>query len=53
MSFGVKPEYGKKTKLCYMDTDSFIASINTNSSYLDIAEDDETRFDTLDYELHK
>ena len=53
MSFGVKPEYGEKNKLCYMDTDSFIASINTDGSYSDIAEDDETRFDTSDYELHK
>ena len=36
-----------------MDTDSFIASINTDGSYSDISKDDGTRFDTSDYELHK
>ena len=36
-----------------MDTDSFIASINTDDSYLYIAKDDGTRFDSSNYELHK
>ena len=36
----------KKTKLCYMDTDSLIIYIETNGIYKDIAEDVETRFDT-------
>ena len=26
----VKLKYGKKSKLCYMDTDNFIASMTTN-----------------------
>ena len=26
----VKPKYGKKAKLCYMDTDSFVAYIKTD-----------------------
>ena len=26
----VKPKYGKKAKLCYMDTDSFIVHVKTD-----------------------
>ena len=46
----VKAKYGKKVKLCYMDTDNFILDTKTNDIYKDIAEDVETRFDTLNYE---
>ena len=42
----IKLNYGKKTNLCYMDTDSFIVCIKTNEIYKDIAEDVETRFET-------
>ena len=35
----VKPKYGKKAKLCHMDTDSFIVHIKTDNIYKDIAED--------------
>ena len=42
----VKPKYGEKAKLCYVDTDSFIVYIKTDDIYKDIAEDVETRFDT-------
>ena len=42
----VKPNYGEKTKLCYMDTSSFMVYIKTVNSYIDIAKDAETRFDT-------
>ena len=42
----VKTEYGEKSKLCYMDTDSFIVYIKTVNICKDIAEDVETRFDT-------
>ena len=42
----VKPKYGEKVKLYYMDTDSFIVYIKTFNIYEDIAEDVETRFDT-------
>ena len=31
-----KPKYGKKAKLCYMDTDSFIVYIKTGDIYADI-----------------
>ena len=47
----VKPKYGEKAKLCFMDTDSFIVYIKTDHIYKDIAEDIETRFDTSNYEL--
>ena len=47
----VKAKYGKKAKLCYMDTDSFIAFIKSDDIYKDIAQDVETRFDTSNYEL--
>ena len=49
----VKPKYGKKAKLCYTDTDSFIVYIKTNDIYKDIVEDVETRFDTSNYELDR
>ena len=39
----VKPKYGGNAKLCYMDTDSFIAHVKTYDIYKDIAEDVETR----------
>ena len=33
----VKPKYGEKARLCYMDTDSFIVYIRTDDIYNDIA----------------
>ena len=48
----VKPKYGDKTKLCYMDTDSFIVyNIKIDDIYKDIVVDVETRFDTSNYGL--
>ena len=41
----VKPKYGEKAKLCYIDTDSFIVYLKTDI-HNDITEDVETRFDT-------
>ena len=49
----VKPKYGEKAKLYYMDTDSFIIYIKADDIYKDIAEDVETRFDTSNYELNR
>ena len=40
----VKPKYGEKAKLCYMDCSIF--HIERDYTYNDIAEDVETRFDT-------
>ena len=40
----IKPKYGKKGKLYYMDTDTFIVYIKTDDIYKDIAEDVKTKF---------
>ena len=49
----VKPKYDERAKLCYMDTDSFIAYIKTDEIYKDIEEGVETRFETSNYELDR
>ena len=49
----MKPKYGNRVKLCYMDKDSFIMSIKTNDFYKDIANDVEKRFDTSNYECNR
>ena len=38
----IKLKYREKAKLCYMDTDSFIAYIKTEDIYEHVAEDVET-----------
>ena len=45
----VKPKYGEKVKLCYMDTYGFIIYIKTDHIYKDV----ETRFDTSNYGLDR
>ena len=47
----VKPKHGENTKLCYMDTDSFIVHVKTDNIYKVIAENVETRFDTSNFEI--
>ena len=49
----IKPKYGKKAKLCYLDTDSFIIHIKIEDFYKDIADDVENRFDTSNYESNR
>ena len=49
----MKPKYGNRVKLYYMDTDSFIMNIKTNDFYKDIANDVEKRFDTSNYEVNR
>ena len=49
----VKPKYGNRVKLCYMDTDSFIMNIKTNDFYKDIFIDVDKRFDTSNYEINR
>ena len=49
----VKPKYGGKGKLCYMDTDSFIVYTKGDDIYKDITKDVKTRFDTSNYELSR
>ena len=46
----IKPKYGDKARLCYMDTDSFIMHIKTEDFYKDIADDVERWFDTSNYD---
>ena len=48
----VKPKYGEKTKLCYMDTHSFIVNIKKKDIYIDIAKYIERRFNATNYELN-
>ena len=45
----VKSKYEYKTRLCYMDTDSFVVNIKTKDFYKDIAENVKERFDTSTY----
>ena len=45
----MKPKYGEKIKLCYMDTDSFIYEVKTEDFYRDIAQDVEKRYDTSNF----
>ena len=40
----------EKTKLCYMDTDSFIIYIKIEDFYEDIANDTEKLYDTSNYD---
>ena len=49
----VKPKYDEKAILCYIDTNSFIVYIKTDSIYKDIAENVETRFYNSNYELDR
>ena len=44
----IKSKCGKKAKLCYMDTDSFIVHIKQK-----IAEDVEIRFEISNYEIDR
>ena len=44
----IKPKYGNKVELYYMDTDSFIFHVKTEDFYEDIAGEFEERCDTSD-----
>ena len=49
----VKPKYCEKSKLCFVDANSFIVYIKTDDIYENIAEDVKTRFDASNYELDR
>ena len=49
----MKTKYQNNSKLCHMDTDSFIININTEDFYEDIANDAEKRFNTSNYEVNR
>ena len=46
----IKPKYGDKARLCYMDTDSFVMHIKTDDFYKDINNDVDKWFDTSNYD---
>ena len=46
----IKPKYGDKARLCYMDTDSFVMNIKTEDFYKNIASDVERWFDPSNYD---
>ena len=46
----IKPKYGDKVRLCYIDTDSFVMHIKIENFYKDIAGDVERWFDTSNYD---
>ena len=46
----IKPKYGDKTRICYMNTDIFIIDIKTEDVYIDIASDVERWFNTSNYD---
>ena len=41
------------SKLCYMDTDSYIIHMKTEDFYKDIADDVKERYDTSIYEVDR
>ena len=53
----IKPKYGEKAKVYFVDTESFIVHLKRNDIYKDIAEDIQTRFGSsnskLDWPLTK
>ena len=48
----VKPIYGENEKFCYMDTGSFF-DVKTDDTCKDIAEDVETGFEILNFEIDR
>ena len=49
----IKPKYGDRAKLCYIDTDSFVVYTETEDFYKDIANNVERWFDTSIYDENK
>ena len=49
----LRPKYGEKAKLCYMDKGSFIVYIKTEDIYKDISEDAATRIDTSNSKIDR
>ena len=45
----IKPKFGDKARLCYMDTDSFVMYIKTEDFYKDISDDVDRWFDTSNF----
>ena len=45
----IKPRYGEKSNLCYMNTDRLIAYMKTKDFRVEIPKEVETRFNTSNY----
>ena len=45
----MRPKYGSKVNLCYMNNDSFVYEIETDDFYRGITKDVKKRFDTSGY----
>lgn len=45
--------YGKKAKLCFMDTDGFIVHVKSKDVYADLTGDVNKRFNTSNYEVKR
>ena len=45
----IKPKFGDKARLCYIDTDSFVMHIKTDDFYQDISDDADKWFDTCNF----
>ena len=45
----IKNKYGDRAKLLFTDTDSLAYEVKTEDFYVDIANDAESRFDTIEY----
>ena len=45
----MRPKYGSKARLCYMDTDSFVYETETEDFYRDIGKGMKKRFDMSGY----
>ena len=46
----IRPKYGDKEKLCYIDTDSFVVHIKSEDFFEDISNNVEKWFDTSNYD---
>ena len=46
----IKPKYGDKARLCYMDTDRFVMHIKTENFFKDIADDVDKWVDTSNHD---
>ena len=49
----IKPKYEQNSKLCYMNTGSFIINVKTKDFYEDVANGVEKRFDESNYEVNR
>lgn len=49
----VKAKYGKKTKLCYIGTYSFIVHVKSEDIYIDVAGDVKKKFGASNYEFRR